>query len=163
LSFFVPTVLIEQQSDVLGALVAGKLREAIEKKAFLEDTDENTFARFLQFSLMSDYTPAKPLLLVTTSDDPSAGWSDSFDPNKMRGPKKKKKKKKPVAESATEKIEDEPEVDSNRNQSRSHEYNSPTEETPPRTVNWQTATSIYASAYTSAYISAYTFAYTVAT
>jgi len=52
------------QPDALLALVNGDMAEAHEGRAWLEDTDEETFIRFGEYLYTGDYTPAEPIILL---------------------------------------------------------------------------------------------------
>jgi hypothetical protein len=55
------------QSGPLLALINGDMVEAREGQAWLEDTDEETFARVGEYLYTGDYTPAKPDILLAHS------------------------------------------------------------------------------------------------
>ncbi|KAK6527511.1 hypothetical protein TWF694_004494 [Orbilia ellipsospora] len=65
--FFVNANLISVSSPVLEALMKGKFREANQKEAFLEDVEEDTFVRFVEYAWTGTYTPPPPLYLVESA------------------------------------------------------------------------------------------------
>jgi hypothetical protein len=54
-TIYVHAGLVAQHSSSLGALVNGPMTEAREKCAFLEDIDEDTFMRFIEYLYTDNY------------------------------------------------------------------------------------------------------------
>jgi len=67
-TFYVHAGLVAQQSSSLGALVSGPMTEAREKCAFLEDIDEDTFMRFIEYLYTDDYSVPEPEIVLRPSD-----------------------------------------------------------------------------------------------
>ncbi|KAI9783313.1 MAG: hypothetical protein M1816_001411 [Peltula sp. TS41687] len=65
--FTVHAALITHHSEALGALLGGGMREAKEGCALLEEVDEDTFVRFIQYAYTGDYIAAYPEILLSPS------------------------------------------------------------------------------------------------
>ena len=63
----VHSALIAHHSKPLGVLVNGKMSEAKEGCALLEDVDERTFVRFSQYAYTGDYVATDPDILLDSS------------------------------------------------------------------------------------------------
>ena len=82
--FFVNASLVASQSKPLTSLVSGggssphggQMRESLERRAILDDVDEDTFARFVEFALTNSYTPAEPCEYISEDEE---DWSDDDD------------------------------------------------------------------------------------
>lgn len=67
-TFYVHTDLVVQHSSTLAALVSGGMAEAKESCAFLEDVDEGTFVRFVEYMYTNDYSVPDPVIVQMASD-----------------------------------------------------------------------------------------------
>ena len=82
-AFYVHSGLIEQHSDTLAALVGGRMVEARERCAHLEDTEEDTFIRFLEFAYTGDYSVPEPDLVLSAADIDVDDHGESSSKGKM--------------------------------------------------------------------------------
>lgn len=64
MDFFVHPAIVAQQSKSLAALVYGKMKEARDGCACIEDVDEDTFARFLEYCYTGDYAAAEHAVVL---------------------------------------------------------------------------------------------------
>ncbi|PPJ57724.1 hypothetical protein CBER1_00066 [Cercospora berteroae] len=64
IEFFVHPAVIVQHSKPLANLMHGDMREAREGQAHIEEVDENTFARFLEFCYTKDYPAAEHSIVL---------------------------------------------------------------------------------------------------
>ncbi|GIZ37863.1 hypothetical protein CKM354_000129400 [Cercospora kikuchii] len=62
--FFVHPAVIVQHSEPLAKLMHGDMREAREGQARIEEVDENTFARFVEFCYTKDYPAAEHAIVL---------------------------------------------------------------------------------------------------
>lgn len=78
-TFYVHTDLVVQHSSALAALVSGRMAEAKESCAFLEDVDEGTFVRFVEYMYTNDYSVPDPVIVQMTSDSASENGQDGIE------------------------------------------------------------------------------------
>ncbi|EXJ88778.1 hypothetical protein A1O3_01842 [Capronia epimyces CBS 606.96] len=74
-SIYIHSGLVQQHSQTLDTLVRGGMVEANEQCATLEDIDEETFIRFVEFAYTGDYLVPAPKLVVSLSADDGQGQS----------------------------------------------------------------------------------------
>ncbi|KAL2408143.1 hypothetical protein ABEF95_001363 [Exophiala dermatitidis] len=71
-SIYIHSELVKQHSETLAALVGGGMSEAEKGCAHLEDIDEDTFNRFVEFAYTGDYSVPDPTFKpVSDNEDPS--------------------------------------------------------------------------------------------
>ncbi|PVH69809.1 hypothetical protein DL98DRAFT_438270, partial [Cadophora sp. DSE1049] len=75
--FPVHAAIVAKQSKALDALINGSMGEAFERKAIIQDIEEDTFIQFCQFAYTGDHTtadfthiPTTELQYVADSDEP---------------------------------------------------------------------------------------------
>jgi hypothetical protein len=76
---YVHTELVVQHSSALAALVSGRMAEAKESCAFLEDVDEGTFVRFVEYMYTSDYSVPDPVIVQMASDSTFENGQDGIE------------------------------------------------------------------------------------
>jgi hypothetical protein len=79
-TFYVHTELVAQQSSALAALISGRMAEAKESCALLEDVDESTFVRFVEYMYTNDYLVPDPVIAQMTSKGTSEDGQDRIEP-----------------------------------------------------------------------------------
>jgi hypothetical protein len=78
-TFYVHTGLVAQHSSALGALVSGPMAEAKESCAILEDVDEGTFVRFVEYMYTNDYSVPDPVIVQTASNSTFENGQDGTE------------------------------------------------------------------------------------
>jgi len=78
-TFYVHTNLVVQHSSALAALVSGRMAEAKESCAFLEDVDEGTFVRFVEYMYTNDYSVPDPIIVQMASDSTFENGRDGIE------------------------------------------------------------------------------------
>jgi hypothetical protein len=78
-TFYVHTDLVAQHSSALAALVSGRMAEAKESCAFLEDVDEGTFVRFVEYMYTNDYSVPDPVIVQMASDSTFENDQDGIE------------------------------------------------------------------------------------
>src|SRR5271154_6137439 len=78
-TFYVHTELVVQHSSALAALVSGRMAEAKESCAFLEDVDEGTFVRFVEYMYTNDYSVPDPVIVQMASDSTFGNGQDGIE------------------------------------------------------------------------------------
>ncbi|KAL2418236.1 hypothetical protein ABEF95_005767 [Exophiala dermatitidis] len=68
-SIYVHSELVKQHSETLAALVGGCMSEAEERCAYIEDIDEATFNRFVEFAYTGDYSVPDPTFKPISDDE----------------------------------------------------------------------------------------------
>jgi hypothetical protein len=76
---YVHTELVVQHSSALAALVSGRMAEAKESCAFLEDVDEGTFVRFVEYMYTNDYPVPDPVIVQMASDSTFENGQDGIE------------------------------------------------------------------------------------
>lgn len=84
-----PSILVK--SDKLKALVEGGWKDSLERKIVLEDWDEETVVRLLEWLYTDNYSSPHPQVLWSTSapvlaDDPAAEVADNVEPEDFSPP-----------------------------------------------------------------------------
>lgn len=77
--FFAHPAIVAQQSISLATLVNGKMREARDGYACIEDVDEDTFARFLEYCYTEDYPAAEHAVVLDAASIQQESPVDSGD------------------------------------------------------------------------------------
>jgi hypothetical protein len=78
-TFYVHTDLVAQHSSALAALVSGRMAEAKESCAFLEDVDEDTFVRFVEYMYTDDYSAPDPVIVQMASNSTFENGQDGIE------------------------------------------------------------------------------------
>jgi hypothetical protein len=78
-AFYVHPELVVQHSSALAALVSGQMAEAKESCAFLEDVDEDTFVRFVEYMYTNDYPVPNPVIVQMASDSTFENGQDGIE------------------------------------------------------------------------------------
>jgi BTB/POZ domain len=78
-TFYVHTELVAQHSSALGALVSGPMAEAKESCAILEDADEGTFVRFVEYMYTNDYSVPDPVIVQMASNSTFENGQDGIE------------------------------------------------------------------------------------
>ena len=78
-TFYVHTELVAQHSSALSALVSGRMAEAKESCAILEDVDEGTFVRFVEYMYTNDYSVPDPVIVQMASNSTFESDQDGIE------------------------------------------------------------------------------------
>ncbi|KIY03072.1 uncharacterized protein Z520_01539 [Fonsecaea multimorphosa CBS 102226] len=83
-AFNVHSMLVVQLSPVFAALINGKMVESIERRAVLDDIDQETFLRFCEYAYKGDFSVPPPTTVVRqklSSSMPLETINDKFTPD----------------------------------------------------------------------------------